>query len=74
MKYCFGVWRWPVFVSQVEGLIRDRKLNISSPEEIHTQVDGNGLVALVLYCLMQGGRKQDPQFSVASMLWLFSAE
>lgn len=41
---------------------------------MHTQVDGDGLVALVLYCSIQVGRKQDPQFSVASMLWLFSAE
>lgn len=58
----------------MEGLIRERKFNIRSPKEIHAQVDGNGLVVLVLYCLMQVGRKQDPQFSVASMLWLFSAE
>jgi len=58
----------------VQGLIRDRKLNIRSPEETHTQVDGNGLVALVLYGLMQVGKEQDPQFSVASMLWLFPAE
>lgn len=54
--------------------MRDRKLNIRSTEEKHTQVDGNDLVALVLRSLMQVGRKQDPQFSVASMLWLFSAK
>lgn len=58
----------------MEGLIRDRKLHVRSPEKRDTEVDGNGSVALVVYCLMQVRRKQDPQFSVASMLGLFSAE
>lgn len=58
----------------MEGFTGDRKLTTKPPEEMHIQVDRHGWVALVLYCLIQVGRKRDPQFSVASMLWLFSAE
>lgn len=47
----------------MEELIRDRKLHVRSPEERHIEVDGNGFVALVLYCLMQAGNR------IHSFLW-----
>lgn len=61
-KCCFEVWK-PDFVNELEELIRDRKLHVRSPEERHTEVHGNGLMASVLCCLMQAGNR------IHSSLW-----